>query len=148
MKLEIETPQDEIENLFFGSEITDDEILAAIQHLMAGKPPRPDNVIPDFFFKKNIHIMLPVFNKLFNRLFSNCYFLPCWSKSILVPLHKKGDIHGQEKCRGICLLDVIGTIFTSTINRRVTIYVNVYSKISERNVDFGRAILRLITRLC
>ena len=49
VKLEIETPQDEIENLFFGSEITDDELLAAIQHLMAGKPPRPDNVIPDFF---------------------------------------------------------------------------------------------------
>ena len=91
--------------------------------------------------------MLPVFNKLFNRIFSNCYFLSCWSKSVLVPLHKKGGIHNPDKCRGICLLDVTGTIFTSTINRRDTIYVNVYSKISEHNLDFWRAILRLITRL-
>ena len=55
-ELEIETLDDEIENLIFSSEITDDEILAAIQQLRAGKSPGPDNPIPEFF-KKSIHII-------------------------------------------------------------------------------------------
>ena len=135
VELEIDAPDDEIEFLIFSSEITDDEILAAIKHLKVGKSAGPDNLIREFF-KKSIHIILPVLNKLFNRLFLNGYFPPCWSKSILVPLHKKGDINNTENYRGICLLDVLGKIFTSIINRRVTFYVNLYSKISEAQFGF------------
>ena len=135
VELEIDAPDDEIEFLIFSSEITDDEILAAIKHLKVGKSAGPDNLIPEFF-KRSIHIILPVLNKLFNRPFLNGYFPPCWSKSILVPLHKKGDINNTENYRGICLLDVLGKIFTSIINRRVTFFVNLYSKISEAQFGF------------
>lgn len=51
-------------------------------------------------------------------------------------MHKKGDIINTENYLGICLLDVLGKIFTSIINRRVTFYVNLYSKISETQFGF------------
>ena len=88
------------------------------EHPKVRKSPGPDDLILKFF-KQRMHIILPVLNKLFNRLFSNGYFPSCWSKSILVPLHKKGDINNPENYRGICLLDVMAKIFTSIFNRRV-----------------------------
>ena len=78
-----------------------------------------------------MHIILPVLNKVF----SNGYFPSCWSKAILVPLHKKGYINNPENYRGINHLDVMGKIFTSIINRRVIVFVNIYDKISE--AQFG-----------
>ena len=41
-ELEIDEPDDEIENLIFNSEITDDKILTAVQSLKTGKSPGPD----------------------------------------------------------------------------------------------------------
>ena len=38
--------------------------------------------------------------------------------------------------RGIALLDIFGKIYTSILNRRITFYVNIYSKISESQSDF------------
>ena len=83
-----------------------------------------------------MHIILPVLNKLFNRLFSNGYFPSCWSKTIFIPLHKKRYINNPENYRGICHLDVMGKIFTSIINKRVIVFVNIYDKISEAQFGF------------
>ena len=68
VELEIDAPDDEIEFLIFSSEITDDEILAAIKHLKVGKSAGPDNLIPEFF-KRSIHIILPVLSKLLKDFF-------------------------------------------------------------------------------
>ena len=131
----IENTDDELENLVFNADISDDEILQAIKHLKKGKSGGPDGLLPEFFME-SIDILLPVLNKLFNRLFQSGYFPPCWSQSIIVPLHKKGDINCTDNYRGISLLDVFGKIYVSIINRRVTFYVNVYDKISEAQAGF------------
>ena len=83
-----------------------------------------------------MHIILPVLNKRFNRLFSNGCFPSCWSKAILVPLYKKGVINNPKNYRSICLLDAMWKIFTSVIYRRVTFFVNIYDKISKAQFGF------------
>ena len=72
--IEIDEPDDEIENLIFNSEITDDEIMFAVKSLRAGKVPEPDELIPEMFIS-TVEIILPVLNKLFNRLFLRAHFL-------------------------------------------------------------------------
>ena len=62
------------------------------------------------FFIDCIDTLLLVISKLFNRLFLNGIVPSCWSQSILVPLHKKGDIIIPDNYRGISLLDVFGKI--------------------------------------
>ena len=47
--IEIDEPDDEIENLIFNSEITDDELMFAVKSLRAGKAPGPDKLIPDVY---------------------------------------------------------------------------------------------------
>ncbi|MEW8547342.1 MAG: reverse transcriptase family protein, partial [Candidatus Thiodiazotropha sp.] len=133
--IDIENTEGEIENLIFNADIADDEILQAIKHLKKGKSGGPDGLLPEFFIE-SIEILLPILNKLFNRLFQSGYFPSCWSQSIIVPLHKKGDINCTDNYRGISLLDVFGKIYVSIINRRVTFYVNIYDKISEAQAGF------------
>ena len=123
--LEIEEPDDEIEYLIFNSEITNDEILNAVKSLKIGISPGPDGLFAELF-KQSIDVILPLLSSLFNRLFSSGMFQESWSKSVIIPLYKKGDVNNPENFRGISLLDVIGKIYTSILNRRITFYVNMY----------------------
>ena len=75
----------EIEEVIFNSEITDDEIVFAVKFLIAGKSPGPDGIIPEMFMN-TFEVILPILNKIFNRLFSHGQFQKLWSKSILIPL--------------------------------------------------------------
>ena len=87
-------------------------------------------------FQQSIDVILPLLHNLFNRLFSTGTFPKCWSESLIIPLHKKGSVNNPENYRGISLLDVIGKIYTSILNRRITFYVNMYGKISEAQFGF------------
>ena len=58
--------------------------------------------------------MLPILTYLFNRLFKYGIFTKCWSHSILVPIHIKGDINSPNNYRGISLLDGFGYMFSET----------------------------------
>ena len=101
--IEIEGSDDEIEHLIFNECISDDEILYAVKHLKMVNQ-QGLTVYCQKFFIECIDILLPVLSRLFNRLFKNGLFPPCWSHSILVPLHKKGDINCPDNYRGISLL--------------------------------------------
>ena len=67
-ELQIEEPNDEIENLIFNSEITEDEVLVAVKHLKRGQSAGPDDLLPEFLIEC-IEILLPILTHLFNRLF-------------------------------------------------------------------------------
>ena len=86
--IEIEEPDDEIEELIFNSEITADEIVFAVKSLKAGKFPGPDGIIPEMFMNI-LEVILHILIKLFNHLFSQGQFPELWSKSFMTPLHKK-----------------------------------------------------------
>ena len=131
----MDEPDDEIEYLILNERISDDEMLHAVKHLKKGKSAGPYGILPEFFIEC-IDTLLPVIRKLFNRLFMNGLFRTCWSHSILIPLHKKGDINNPYNYRGISLLVVFGKIYTSIINRRITFYINIYGKISDAQAGF------------
>ena len=120
--IEIEEPDNEIEELIFNSEILDDEIfnseimddeiVFAVKSLKAGKSPGPDGIISEMFINI-LEVILPILKKLFNHLFSQGPFPELWSKSFMISLHKKGDTEVVDNYRGISLLDTFGKIYTS-----------------------------------
>ena len=87
-------------------------------------------------FIHSIDVILPIIHKLFNRLFSYGEFPEAWSNSIIVPLHKKGDVNEPVNYRGILLLDIFGKLYASILNRRITFYTNIYNKITESQAGF------------
>ena len=80
--------------------------------------------------------MLPFIIKLFNRLFENGEFPVQWTKIILIPLHKKGNVNNPDNYRGIALIDVLSKVYISIITKRLTFYAHAYAKISESQGGF------------
>ena len=115
--------------------ITEEEIAMSIRDLKCNKAPGQDE-IPPLFFKHTHDIFMPMFVRLFNRLFNNGEFPLAWSSAIIVPLHKKGDINTPTNYRGISLLDIFGKIYTSVINRRLSFFANMYDLIDESQAGF------------
>ena len=77
---------DEIEDIIFNSEITEEEILREVRALKEDKSAGPDGIVSSLFILC-IELFLPIMYKLFNRPFSRGELFPKdWCGSIIVPL--------------------------------------------------------------
>lgn len=76
--------------------------------------------------------MLPHLEFLFNLILDSGYFPEMWSDGIIVPLHKKGNINIPQNYRGITLLSCTGKLFTSVLNKRLTLW-------AEEHAYYGKA---------
>ena len=63
----------------------------------------------------------PFLTRYFNVLFSSSQFPSEWTKAIIIPLHKKGDVNNPDNYRGISLLSVVSKVYTHIINSRLTV---------------------------
>ena len=118
------------------SDITEDEVKAAIRHLKNNhKSPGPDGIINEIF--KALHtVITPFLVKYFNKLFSSGSYPKEWTKAIIVPLHKKGDINDVDNYRGIPLLNVMSKVFTHIVNRGLTDWAELNTVISDAQAGF------------
>ena len=96
---DVNTVHDEL----LDSEITEDEVRKATRRLKSGKAVDADQVLNEFL-KSTERVILPVLVKLCNAIFNQGIFPEEWTKSIIVPLHKKGDCDNPDNYRGISLL--------------------------------------------
>jgi len=128
-------PENEIDEFIFNSEITEDEIRLAIKHMKAGKKSGPDNLIPEFFIY-GVDIILPILVKLFNRIFETGEYPDSWTESLIVTLHKKGDVNNTDNYRGISLQNVLSKIYCCVLVYRLNFFTQMYDKISENQGGF------------
>ena len=125
---------DDIEDVIFNSCITYEEIYASIKSLNVKKAV-DGNVIPQqLIYVKTV--LLPFLSKLFNRLYMTGEFPVSWTKCIIVPLHKKGNINSTNNYRGISLLDVVSKLYISIITTRLTFYAEAYDRLYESQSGF------------
>ena len=57
--------------------------------------------------------------QLFNKLYNASLFPAVWSKSVIVPIFKKGDDDNPDNYRGISLLSIVSKVFTAILNKRL-----------------------------
>ena len=124
----------EIESDICNNEISTYEISAAIKRLKLNKSSSGKLVPAHFIY--GLHFLLPYIVKVFNRIYMSETFPNAWSHAVLVPIHKKGDLDNPDNYRGIALLDVFSKIYISIINKRVTIFTEIFDKISESQSGF------------
>ena len=84
------------------ADISEMEVKKAIQHLKCGKAAGPDGILAEMI-KTAEHEITPYLTKYFNVLFARAKFPLEWSKAIIIPLHKKGDVNDPGNYRGISL---------------------------------------------
>ena len=85
-------------------------VVKSVKQLKSNKSPGPDLLINELFIHGQ-NVLVKHCTILFNKILENGHFPTCWSKGIIVPIHKKGSIHEVENYRGITLLSVFGKLF-------------------------------------
>ena len=120
---------------FLDSDITEDEVKAAIRHLKNNKSPGPGGINNETLKALDTAIT-PFLVKYVNKLFSSGSSPIEWTKAIIVPLHKKGDISDVDNYRGISLPNVPSKVFTHIVNRRLTEWVESNNVISDAQAGF------------
>ena len=118
--------------------ITEDEVRNVIKNLKPGKAYGVDNICVEFLKYADV-IVIPFLCKLYNKLFDTCYFPIEWSKSIIVPLFKKGDARCPDNYRGISLLSILSKVFTAILNKRLYNWAENNDKISPEQAGFRRS---------
>ncbi len=63
-------------------------------------------------------------HKLFNLVLNSGYYPQVWSKGRIVSLHQKGDPNIPSNYRGITISSVLGKLFNSILNNRLTDYLD------------------------
>ena len=69
------------------SPITENEVVKSVKQLKFNKSPGPDLLINELFIHGQIVFVKPC-TIFFNKIFESGHFPTCWSKGIIVAIHK------------------------------------------------------------
>ena len=119
------------------SRITEQEILHSLAKLKNSKSPGPDG-IPNEFYKFSADVIVPILVELFNFILESGVFPSEWTSAVIIPLFKKGDRRDANNYRGISLLNTLGKIFTSILNRRLCKWSESTNVLSDCQAGFRK----------
>ena len=135
---EFNTDSDQTDNEIINQPISENEILKAISKICNNKSSGLDD-IKNEHIKTTSHIMLPVYKKLFNIIFSKGLIPESWSYGTIKPIFKgKGDPKLAENYRPITILSCFGKLFTQIINDRLKEFSENFNLIEDCQAGFRR----------
>ncbi|RUM94910.1 MAG: hypothetical protein DSZ28_00750, partial [Thiothrix sp.] len=132
---EIPSEIGEVTNSELDASITMAEVKSALQRVKPGKAPGLDG-IPGECFKVSACKIVPFLTDMFNAIFETQHFPKEWSRSVVVPIHKKGNKLEPNNYRGISLLPILSKVFSSILTRRLRTWLENENKICEEQAGF------------
>ena len=116
--------------------ITENEILAATKLLKNNKASGLDNILNEHI-KSTIHVMIPIYKKLFNLILDTGIVPESWTCGVIKPIFKKkGDPSDPSNYRPITLLSCFGKLFTFIINTRLKNFAENFKRINFSQAGF------------
>ena len=79
-----------------------------------------------------------VLHSLFHRLFNNGEYPELWGKGIIVPIFKGGNIDDPNKYRGVCLINILGKIYSQVLLNRITKWLKLNEKLNDHQFGFQK----------
>ena len=119
--------------------ITIQEVAEAIKSSPRNKSPGPDG-IPFEVYRLFSSSITPVLTKLFNQCIEMTSLLPGANESIVVTLHKKGDIHDLANWRPIALSNSDLKIFTKILANCLNLHASKVLSPNQYGFIQGRSI--------
>ena len=133
------TPNNEINSNdnFLNEPITYEEIIAGIGNLKKDKASGCDGIKAEFYKVNNPNLVYFI-QQIFNQIFESGVYPETWSKCMIVPLHKKGDLTDVSNYRGISLLNIMSKIFSHILNERLKLWCEDNNLIPEEQAGFRK----------
>ena len=118
-------------------QITNDVITASVKSIHSNRSPGPDGICI-VMIKVTFDDTLPFLNLLFNKIYDTGIFPSEWSKNIICPIHKSGNLSNPENFRGISLINSVSKIFTNILTIRLQKCAENNNVIDESQAGFRR----------
>ncbi len=111
-------------------------MLRNIKKLKNNKSPGVDMILNDYI-KCTQTMLLPLYVKLFNKVFDSGVMPTEWLVGMIIPIYNNnGETHDGNTYRGITLLSFLGKLFTSILNEGLNEYSNTFNIINETQSGF------------
>ena len=101
------------------------------------KTPGYDGVLNEML-KINADDIIPYLHLLFQHIFRSGLFPREWTKSIILPIHKKGSTRLCDNFRPISLTSLISKIYTYILNERLSEFVDSMNILPEEQAGFRK----------
>ena len=88
--------------------------------------------------KASGNIAVTFFTQLFNKIFSEGVYPEQWSRSVIVPLFKRGDKDIPNNYRGISLQSVASKCYTTVLRNSLTRWMDDHENIVETQAGFRK----------
>jgi hypothetical protein len=111
------------------------EVQSVISSLKQGKAAGVDSMVNEIFKFGGEGISQST-ARLCNEIFELERIPKDWARGLIFPLFKDGDNRVPDNYRGITLLSVVGKIYTSALNKRVTDWCERNGVLSEEQAAF------------
>ena len=115
-------------NHFLNQEISVDGVQKAVTNLKSGKACDLDHIHAEMLKVGGKDVTL-FMTKLFSTIFDKGIYPSDWAKAIIVPTHKKGDIHLLDSYIGVSLHSIVTKSYTSILNTRLYNWLEKNDKI-------------------
>ena len=116
-------------------QITQDEIKRASRQLKTNKACSLDTILNEYL-KESIEFLIVPLGNIFNYILNKKCFPKQWTKGIILPIHKKGDLKESSNYTGITLVSCFGKLFTVIINERLKKWAMQNEIISDAQFGF------------
>jgi exonuclease III len=118
-------------------DFTLEDVLTAISSLKTGKSGGEDRLISEIF-KECKDLLSPALCRLFNFMLATTTYPESWSKGIIIPVPKKGDINDINNYRGITLTSIFSKIFSIMIDNRLRKWAESNRLLSDYQFGFRK----------
>lgn len=113
------------------------EIKEQLAKVKENKAPGEDRVPYEFFINATDEYLKELCN-VFTRIFNGFDDYNMFRKSVIFPIHKKGDVNQACNYRGISFMNCIGKLMMGMINSRVTEWTSRFRILNEYQAGFRK----------
>ena len=110
------------------------DITQGIRRLATGKAQHIDGLQAEYL-KWGAEILTPHITKIFNSV-NREGFPVRWTTSVVIPLHKSGDINNPSNYRTIMINPLFGKLFGSLVEQKISNWAEVEGKHAIGQVGF------------
>ncbi|XP_059225904.1 uncharacterized protein LOC131997976 [Stomoxys calcitrans] len=113
------------------------ELRKMLVKVKRNKAPGEDR-IPYEFFINGTEEFNSLLLRIYNTIYSSGEIDPVFTKTIIYPIHKKGDLNEPSNYRGISFMNCVAKLFMGLINERLYNWVENYQILTEYQAGFRK----------
>ncbi|XP_059217473.1 uncharacterized protein LOC131994683 [Stomoxys calcitrans] len=118
-------------------EITVEEVKRMLQKVKLNKAPGEDRIPYEFFVNATDEFISELV-QVYNTMYTNGIVDESFIKTVIFPIHKKGNVNETKNYRGISFMNSVAKIFMGVLNERLQLWIEERNILVEYQAGFRK----------